>query len=110
MTPACRPVIRAMMRLGCVRVPGRDPGALAIQARLVEIEARANELRADLERERQERLKERDRTERLVGEVADLARQLARVVDEAGARERDLRDRLTTVHRPRPRAARLHAP
>lgn len=74
--------------------PRPEPDTAALQARLVEIEARANELRADLEHERQERLKERDRAERLVGEVADLARQLAKVADEAGARERDLHSRL----------------
>lgn len=36
-------------------------------------------------------------TEHLVGEVADLARQLARIVDEAGGRERDLQARISAT-------------
>lgn len=79
-TPASRPVKR----------PEADSTAAALQARIAEMESRANELRGDLERERSERLQERDRAEKLVGEVADLARQLARLTEEAGARERDL--------------------
>lgn len=81
--PASRPVIR----------PKRDTAAL--QARLQEIEGRAAELRAELEREQAERHQERDRADRLAGEVADLARQIAKLADEAASRERDLRDQLT---------------
>jgi DNA repair exonuclease SbcCD ATPase subunit len=85
--PAPRPVKR----------PDTDSINTALQARISEMESRANELRADLERERADRLQERDRAEKLVGEVADLARQLARVVDEAGGRERDLQARIATA-------------
>lgn len=84
-TPVSRPVKR----------PDTDSIASALQARISEMESRANELRGDLERERAERMQERDRAEKLVGEVADLARQLARVVDEAGLRERDLQARIS---------------
>jgi outer membrane murein-binding lipoprotein Lpp len=45
------------------------------------------------ERERTERLQERERADQLAGEVADLARQLAKLVEEAGVRERDLQAR-----------------
>jgi hypothetical protein len=58
------------------------------QARIADLEARADELRADVERERGERLQERERADRLMGEVANLARQLASTVEEAAARER----------------------
>jgi hypothetical protein len=58
------------------------------------MEARASELRADAERERSERLQERDRADRLAEEVANLARQLADTVQEAGSRENDLREQL----------------
>lgn len=68
--------------------------ASVLQARIAEMEHRAVELRADLSRERAERSQERERAERLVGEVADLARQLARVAEDAGARERGLHDRV----------------
>ena len=80
-----RPVIR----------PERDTAML--RARLQEIESRAAELRSDIERERAERLQERDRADRLAGEVADLARQLAKLTEEAGSRERDLQARLTAA-------------
>ena len=40
---------------------------------------------------------ERDRAEKLTGEVADLAKQLARVVEEAGAREREMQGQLTEI-------------
>jgi hypothetical protein len=86
-TPAPRPVKR----------PEPDPLATALQARIDEMERHAVELRADLERERQDRGQERERAERLVGEVADLARQLARVVDDATGRERDLQSRLVAA-------------
>jgi hypothetical protein len=60
------------------------------QARITDLEARADELRLDVERERTERLQERERADRLTDEVANLARQLARTVEEAAARERAL--------------------
>lgn len=81
-----------------VKRPEPDPSATALlQARIADLEARAAELRGDLDHERAERLAERERAERLVGEVADLARQLARVTEEAGDRERELRDRTATA-------------
>lgn len=84
---------------------GKDTGEIGVlRARLVEVEARAVELRADLEREREqtareraERLEERERAERLATEVAGLARQLAKAVEEAGSRERELQERLTAI-------------
>jgi hypothetical protein len=60
------------------------------QARIADLEARADELRADVERERGERLQERERADRLTSEVANLARQLASTVEEAAVRERAL--------------------
>lgn len=78
--PASRPVKR----------PEPDTAFQLLQARISELESRAAELRTDVERERSERIAERDRAEKLVGEVATLARELARVAEEAGVRERDL--------------------
>jgi hypothetical protein len=77
-----------------VKRPEPDTAFSALQARLVEMEARATELRADVERERGERLQERERADRLTIEVAALARQLAQTVQEAGTRETDLRNQL----------------
>ncbi len=84
-TPASRPVKR----------PESDTAFAALQSRLTEMEARAAELRADVERERGERLQERERADRLTDEIAALARQLAQTVQEASTRETDLRDQLT---------------
>ena len=83
-TPVSRPVKR----------PESDAALAALQARLCEMEARAFELRADIERERSERLQERERADRLTEEVTSLARQLAATVQEAGSRESDLREHL----------------
>ncbi len=83
--PASRPALR----------PERDTAVL--RAQLQEIEARAAELRSDLERERTERLQERERADRLASEITDLARQLAKITEEAGDRERDLQARLSTA-------------
>lgn len=92
----------APTRVVAARSPGGEVEAL--QARLAEMETRAAEIRADLERERSERerergerLHERERAERLVGEVADLARQLAKIAEDATGRERDLRERLGKI-------------
>ena len=49
----------------------------------------------DVDRERSERLQERDRADRLTDEVAQLARQMATIVQEGGAREDGLRDQLS---------------
>jgi DNA repair exonuclease SbcCD ATPase subunit len=82
--PASRPVKR----------PETDPSVTALQTRISELEARATELRADVERERAEQLQERERADRLTDEVANLAKQLATTVEKATARERDLRDQI----------------
>jgi|SRR3954451_12451328 hypothetical protein len=82
--------------------PGDDAAELlALRARIGELEARSNELRADLQREREraerertDRLQERERAERLTGEVANMARQLARIAEEAATRERGLQDQV----------------
>jgi hypothetical protein len=47
-----------------------------------------------VERERSERLQERERADRLTDEIAALARQLASTVDDAAGRERDLQGQL----------------
>ena len=49
---------------------------------------------ADVEQAMIEALRERERADHLAGEVAGLARQLAKVAEEAGARERDLQVQL----------------
>jgi hypothetical protein len=84
--------------------PPEAPEVVALRARLVDLEARAAELRADLEREREEtarergeRLQERERAERLSGEVAALARDLARSVEAGADRERALQAELAAL-------------
>lgn len=74
-----------------------DNDTTLMQARIGDMERHAQELRADLERERAERSQERERAERLVGEVANIARELARVAEEAGGRERELQGRVTAA-------------
>jgi hypothetical protein len=86
--PASRPVKR----------PEPETALAILQTKLAEAEARLSELRADVERERGERLQERERADRLTDEVAGLARQLARAVQEAGEREHGLRDQLAQAH------------
>lgn len=83
-TPTSRPVKR----------PEPDLSVAAFQIRISELEARAVELRADVERERAERLQERERADRLTDEIAALARQLATTVKEAAGRERDFHDQI----------------
>ena len=83
--PASRPVRR----------PDNDTALM--QARIGDMERHAQELRADLERERAERTQERERAEHLVGEVANLARELARVAEQAAGRERELQTRVTSA-------------
>lgn len=83
--PAPRPVKR----------PESDTALAVLQARLIEMEARAAELRVDADRERAERLKERERAEELTTEVASLARLLAQTVQGARSRENDLREQLS---------------
>ena len=65
-----------------------------LRERIVGMEAHAHALRADIERERTERLHERARTERLTDEVANLARELAKTVEESSGREREVTERL----------------
>lgn len=77
--PASRPVKRP------------EPTLIEVlQARLSDLEARAIELRAEVERERTERIQERERNNHLADEVACLARQLAGTVEEALKREQAL--------------------
>jgi len=83
--PATRPVKR----------PEPDPVTAALQARISDLESRASELSAQVERERSERLQERERADRLTNEIAALARQLASTVDDAAGRERDLQGQLS---------------
>lgn len=71
------------------RSPGKQPGG-EIQA----LQARIDELKIDLERERGERLQERDRADRMAGELTEMARELSRAVQDAAARERDLHAKL----------------
>lgn len=77
-----------------VKRPEPDPVALALQARISDLETRAAELAAQVDRERSERLQERERADRLTDEVANLARQLASTVEESAARERALHDQI----------------
>ncbi len=60
---------------------------------------------ATAERERTERLQERQRADQLAGKVADLAHQLAKLVEEAGVRERDLQARMTEADQARTKLA-----
>lgn len=69
----------------------------AHRAQIATLEARAVELRVDLDRERDERVEERARAERLVDEVASLARDLAVMTSAAADRERVLQDRATAA-------------
>ena len=73
-----------------------EPDDAAHRARIADLQVIVADLRAAVERERLERLEERGRADRLTAEVATLARDLARVVEEAAARERELRERLAT--------------
>jgi DNA repair exonuclease SbcCD ATPase subunit len=81
--PASRPVER----------PEPDTTLAILQTKLADAEARLSDLRADVERERGERLQERDRADQLTNEVASLARQLAQTIQDATERERGIRDR-----------------
>jgi hypothetical protein len=83
--PASRPVKR----------PEPDPVIMTLQARVSDLESRAIDLSAQVERERSERLQERERANRLTDEIAALARQLASTVDDAAGRERDLQGQLS---------------
>jgi len=67
--------------------------------------AQAEQARTEMEKAKAEltvfHAQERERADRLAGEVADLARQLAKIAEEAGARERDLQARLAEVEKGR---------
>jgi hypothetical protein len=78
-----------------VKRPESDTILAALQARLAEMETRTTELRADVDRERAERLQERDRADRLTDKVASLARQLVQTVQEAGSRESAVSEQLS---------------
>lgn len=77
------------------------PEVVALQARIADLQSDLSRERADrerdrdnLERERAERLQERDRADGLTGELSAMARELARIVEDAGMRERGLQDQL----------------
>jgi len=77
--------------------PQSEPGPVAVQTAIAVLQAKLAVAEA-LAGERKDALDgERAKAEHLVGEVADLARQLARIVDEAGGRERDLQARLSAT-------------
>ncbi|WP_264051709.1 hypothetical protein [Methylobacterium flocculans] len=61
-----------------------------LQAKLAVAEALADERKSGLDMERA-------KAEHLVGEVAGLAKQLARITEEAGKRERDLQSRAASA-------------
>lgn len=74
-----------------------EPGSIPVQTAIADLQARLAVAEA-LAGERLGALDaERAKAEHLVGEVADLARQLARVVEEAGGRERELQARVTSA-------------
>lgn len=75
------------------RSPGKQP-PVQNSGEIAALQARIEELKADLERERGERLQERDRADRMSSELTEMARELARVVQDAAARERDLHGKL----------------
>ena len=77
------------------------PEVVVLQARIADLQSDLSRERADrerdrdnLERERAERLQERDRADGLTGELSAMARELARIVEDAGTRERGLQDQL----------------
>jgi hypothetical protein len=80
------------------RAPQSDPGPDSVQT-IFELQSKlavAEALAAD----RKDAFDgEHARAERLIEEVASLARQLARVTEEAGGRERDLQARLADAER-----------
>ena len=84
-----------------VATPGADPRArlAELQAELVEMARRAGAAEAVVEEMRQDRDRWHAQADKLSGEVADLARQLAKVVEEATAREREHQVRLMDVER-----------
>ena len=77
------------------------PEVVVLQARIADLQSDLSRERADrerdrdnLERERAERLQERDRADGLTSELSSMARELARIVEDAGMRERGLQDQL----------------
>ena len=89
----------------------------ALQARIADLQSDLARERSDrerdrenLERERAERLQERDRADQLTNELSAMTRDLARIVEEAGTRERELQACLTretvTAHEERVRLVR----
>jgi hypothetical protein len=75
--------------------PLNTPSIGVLQARIAELEqhllsvrSAADQARADADRERAERLDERARADRLAGEVADLSRKLAALVERVAPPDR----------------------
>ena len=74
-----------------------EPSSILVQTALVDLQAKLAVAEA-LAGERKDALDvERAKAEHLVGEVADLARQLARITEEASNRERDLQSRVASA-------------
>lgn len=74
-----------------------EPSSIPVQTAIADLQAKLAVAEA-LAAERKGTLDvERARAEHLVGEVADLARQLARITDEASSRERDLQSRVASA-------------
>lgn len=76
--------------------PGDDPQVepvvpeAAWREIIAGLDARVADLRNDLERERAERLAQRDRADAMADRAAEMARELARAVATGAAREREL--------------------
>ena len=87
---------QATGRAATGRQPSRQPDGeiAALQARVDELREDLERERIERERERAERLQERDRADGLTGELSAMARELARIVEDAGARERGLQGQL----------------
>lgn len=80
-------------------VSERSSIEIELRAQVAALYARVDELREDAERERAERLTERERANHLADEVADTARQMGQIAQEAMQRERELRDQIAEAGR-----------
>lgn len=76
--------------------PPSEPGSNPVQTAIAELQARLAVAEALAEERNGALTTERERAERLAAEVADLARHLARVVEDAAGREREMQGRLVS--------------
>lgn len=74
-----------------------EPGSNSVQTALADLQAKLAVAEALADERKGALDMERAKAEHLVGEVADLARQLARITEEASNRERDLQSRATSA-------------